>query len=45
MQNPEFLGVERFEDIKNNVEPERLSKLNEELEVVLQIIEKTQKEK
>jgi hypothetical protein len=38
----EFLGV-KFEDIKNNLGSERLSKLNGELEVVLQIIEKDPK--
>ena len=35
----EFLGVKCFEDMKNNVEPERLSKLNDELNVVLPILE------
>jgi hypothetical protein len=35
----EFLGVKCFEDIKNNLGSERLSKLNDELKVVLQIIE------
>jgi len=39
----EFLGVKCFEDIKNNLGSERLSKLNDELEVVLQIIEKDPK--
>lgn len=35
----EFLGVECFEDMRNNVGLERLSKLNDELKIVLQIIE------
>ena len=35
----EFLGVKCFEDMKNNVEPERLSKLDDELNVVLPILE------
>ena len=39
----EFLGVKCFEDIKNNLGLERLSKFNDELEVVLQIIEKDPK--
>ena len=34
-----LVGVECFEDMINNVGPEKLSKLNDELEVVLQIIE------
>jgi predicted house-cleaning noncanonical NTP pyrophosphatase (MazG superfamily) len=34
----EFLGVKCFEDVINNVEPKRLSKLNDELKLVLQII-------
>jgi len=39
----EFLGVKCFEDMRNNVESERLSKLNDELKVVLQIIENNPK--
>lgn len=39
----EFLGVKRFEDVINNAEPEILRKLNDELKVVLQIIEKDPK--
>jgi len=35
----EFLGIECFEDMINNKGSERLSKLNDELKVVLQIIE------
>ena len=35
-----FLGVKYFEDLINTVEEEGLSKLNDKLEVVLQIIEK-----
>ncbi|MCK4734067.1 MAG: hypothetical protein KAT65_16565, partial [Methanophagales archaeon] len=35
----EFLGVKCFEDMKNNVELERLNKLNGEVKTALQIIE------